>query len=372
MASRLGFIAFTLGLALRATALPGNSEAGQRIRDAIRSQVHENGTLTLWPCFSSYCQKPQKAHERILPTPPGIQWMDRGGFCGSWSIQRSALAKGAWISQAQVRAHSSPGGGHDTEILATNIDAALQRLKLKAEGWDYKTQPRPQKDAYRKWIKSKLVAGHAVVWMIMQPGEAYPVYPGLPKDSPYGHIEPVVGIMSDHPLDDTTLYEDDVVVHYTDADTHTYYRTMESLPDNVNYTGNCRDSGYTGYPCINDQLGFGWAIEGFLDSQDGLPTSLSIDPSTSEAEFPGQVGPWCPWKVTGTLAIEGLKSGNKYVVYRWDSVETAFDYSKGRAVHNFTAAASTEVWEDPQVIETQSATYYRCIADSSSSSSIVV
>merc|ERR1712194_1005601 len=123
-----------------------------------------------------------------------------------------------------------------------------------------------QQDAYRKWIKSKIVAGHAVVWMIMQPGEAYPAEPGLPKESPYGHIEPVVGIMSDHPLNDTAWYDDDVVAHFNDADTHTYYRTMKSLPDNVNYTGNCGPvqtpwGHYTGFPCINDQLGFGWAIE---------------------------------------------------------------------------------------------------------------
>merc|ERR1712187_664585 len=57
----------------------------------------------------------------------------------------------------------------------------------------------------------------------------------------------------------------------------TYYRTMKSLPDSTNYTGNCRTGHYTGYPCINDQLGFGWAIEGFLDSKEGDPASLSLE-----------------------------------------------------------------------------------------------
>lgn len=42
---------------------------------------------------------------------------DAGGFCGSWSIQRAVMAKGAWISQQQVRNHTVAGGGHDEESL---------------------------------------------------------------------------------------------------------------------------------------------------------------------------------------------------------------------------------------------------------------
>lgn len=47
----------------------------------------------------------------------------------------------------------------------------------------------------------------------MQPGQHYPVYNTLPKNTnQYGHIEPVVGIMVDKPLDDPNFYEDDYVV----------------------------------------------------------------------------------------------------------------------------------------------------------------
>lgn len=119
-----------------------------------------------------------------------------------------------------------------------------------------------------------------------------------------------------------------------------------------------------GYPCIYDQLGFGWAIEGFLDDQDSLPASLLVDPWSREAEFHGEVG---PWKVKGTLTVEGLVSGKAYVIYRWDSVETAFDYSQGRAVFRFTATGPSEVWEDTEMIPTTSATYYKCVPDGDSS-----
>ena len=81
-----------------------------------------------------------------MPTQPGYQWGDAGGYCGSFATQRAAMAKGAWISQQQVRDHTSPGapGSHDEEILDTNIARAWKNLKLKYEAFDYRDQPTPQ------------------------------------------------------------------------------------------------------------------------------------------------------------------------------------------------------------------------------------
>lgn len=36
----------------------------------------------------------------------------------------------------------------------------------------------------------------------------------------YGHVEPVIGIQSNHPLSDDTVYDDDVVMHFTDGGTN--------------------------------------------------------------------------------------------------------------------------------------------------------
>lgn len=348
-----------LGLLGVANALPLDLDG--QFANQIKSVKDSLSTNSMWPCFAKECKKPTKKYEHILPGQPGVQWMDHGGYCGSWSVQRTAMVKGAWISQAQVRAHAKPGGGNDNEILATNIDDALKSLKLKAEGFDYKHLPTPQADAYRKWIKAKIVAGHGVVWMIMQPGERYPVYPTLPKNSSqYGHIEPVMGILSDHALNDTALYDDDYVVHFTDADVHPYYRSMQSLPDNTQYTGNCRSSHYTGYPCIYDQLGFGWAIEGFLDTAAALPLSLTVQPAKSE---PNTRTGSKPEALSGTVTTTGLTAGTKYAIYRWDSVQAAFDYSKPHSVHRFTATSETEVYTDAESFSSDSATYYRCILD---------
>jgi hypothetical protein len=337
-------------------ALPGSPEIRKKFHEQIKAQVNGNST---WPwCWAKECKKPEKSHERIMPAKPGLQWMDDGGYCGSWSIQKAAMVKGAWISQAQVRGHAKPGGGNDNEILATNIEPALTALKLKFSGFDYKNLPHPQADAYRQWIKQSLVAGNVVVWMIMQPGEGYPVYPALPNYSYYGHIEPVVGILSDHPLNDTQFYDDDYIVHFTDADSHPYYRSMASLPETAERCqmgeGNCH-SDYTGYPNINDQYGFGWSIDALDDERASLPISLQVDGNEPE----GRSVP-----MYGTLTIEGLRKGGAYKIYRWDSVESAFDYSKPHSVHSFVADGDTKVYADSEAIPSAGATYYRCAPDS--------
>ena len=72
------------------------------------------------------------------------------------------LAKGAWISQQQVRDHTSPctpqGGEHDSEILSCNIEEAWTNLKVHYEGFDFKNTPLPQVVPYAKWLKKQLVA----------------------------------------------------------------------------------------------------------------------------------------------------------------------------------------------------------------------
>jgi len=335
--------------------LPSNKE----LQAHLESQWDSGASNVTFPCLASECRKPVKKYERLLNTQPGVQWMDHGGYCGAWSIQRATMAKGAWISQQQVRSHTVPGGGHDEEILATNIDLALRNLKLKAEGFDYKHLPTPQADAYRRWIKEKLVVGHAVVWMIMLKGGHFPVYPGVPYGQ-YSHVEPVVGIMSDRPLNDTEWYDDDYLVHYTDADQHAYYRSMKSLPDDTTLKGNCANKDYPGYPCIYEKYGFGWSIEGFLDERAGLPLSLTVEPSRSEPDT--RLG-GRPEPLTGTLTIEGLTPGATYTLYRWDSVDAAFHYEQAQVVHKFVAKNARESYIDPKTFLSNGTTYYRCLQD---------
>lgn len=333
-----------------AAALPPNAE--------IAGRIQWNNTA---PCNAEACQKPATKYELISKSQPGVQWNDNGGYCGSWAIQRAMLAKGAWISQQQVRDHTSPSPGapasHNNEILSPNIDEALSNLKIKGVGFDYKNMVLPQQDAYFRWLKKQLVAGHTVVWMIMWNYASYPAYNMKIPEGVHGHIEPVIGIQSNHPLTDETVYDDDNVVHYNDGNYNMYYPTFKSLYGDWSGTGASAEcTGGLSY-CIGP-YSYGWALEGFLDEQEGLPLSLSIDPWERE---PDLVQGSSPIAITGTLTATGLTAASTYSIYRWDSVEEAFTYSDSYKATTFTASSDTFIFQDPATFSSAGTTYYRCV-----------
>lgn len=346
-----------------ASALPQNPEIVNKI---LRAGL----TDEFLPCNETACIKPQMKYESIQKSQPGIQWMDHGGYCGSWAIQRAILAKGAWISQQQVRDHASPAQGapasHDNEILSNNIDAALKSLKINATGFDYRTMPTPQQSAYFAWLKKQLVAGNTAVWMIMWSGDSYPAYNMKLPSGVHGHVEPIIGIQSNHPLTDETVYDDDVIVHYDDAGFETYYDKVGTLSGDwaVGQRARCHSRSY----CIGP-YSYGWAMQGFLDTREGLPLSLSIDPWQKEPE-PREGGK--PNQITGTLTVEGLTKGAKYDIYRWDTTDEAFTYTDKYKKTSFTATNDTYVVKDPTTFSSDSATYYRCVKATGSGVTTVV
>ena len=106
-----------------------------------------------------------------------------------------------------------------------------------------------------------------------------------PPAGMYGHVEPVIGIQSNHPLNDTTFYDDDVAVHFTDAGVSKVYRTISTLPckwAGVNEKADCGDYSYR----VGNPYGFRWAVRGFAnDEKPYVPTSLHVQPWMSEPDM---------------------------------------------------------------------------------------
>ena len=135
-----------------------------------------------------------------------------GGFCGAFSTQHAALAFGAWISQDLVRKGNkdSPGPhnmhGDSTlgyEVVPSNVAATAEGLKLTYDEWDYNS-PKPQADAFKKWLKKHLAAGEPIVWFPMCKGDGpfCPYRGACPNGGVISHVEPMWGLFSNHPLDD--------------------------------------------------------------------------------------------------------------------------------------------------------------------------
>ena len=306
-------------------------------------------------------------YESILPAQPGYQWDDAGGYCGSWAVQRATLTKGAWISQQQVRDHTSPGGGHDNEILSTNIVEALTNLKITFDEFDY-NQTRPQQNAYASWLKKHLVSGNAVAWMILWSGQEYPIYDMTPPGGMYGHVEPVIGIQSNHPLTDTKVYDDDVVVHFTDGGTNTVHRVISTLGGKWNGPGTAADC--TPFSYCMASYAFGWAVTGLNNDANAnvMPVSLQVNPWKSEPDLRSGASSIA---LKGTLTVNNLNKGDTYDIYRWDTVQDAFTYDSKFQKKSFVASNTTFVYEDDTSFESSGTTYYRCVATSSSSLSSV-
>ena len=273
----------------------------------------------------------------------------------------------------KVRDHTTGKTQH--EIATLNIDLAWENLKLKYEAFDFRNEPVPQLDAIRTFAKKQLAAGHVVVMMIQKVGNHFPIARRFTlQEGSFSHIVPFVGLMSDNPLTDETWYDDDYIVHYHDHDVNDVnYRSMKSLVgsyDNTTGSGcpSQPDTSDSGYICLNPSFGYGWALTGFNDTKAGLPLSLTVDPSDKEPDRSGcdGRGTTCedPIPLTGTLHINGLAAGQKYAIYRWDSVESAFDYTRPASVHRFTASGPSLNYTDTTTIISNGTTYYRCVDDS--------
>ena len=310
-------------------------------------------------CDGGHCDTPNLAYQWAADIQPGYQWGDAGGYCGSWATQRAVLASGAWISQQQVRDHTSSCGPNDEEILSCNIEEAWVNLKIDYERFDYDKEPLPQTTAYAKWLKRQLVQKRTVAWMIMWSGQAYPIYNLEPPAGMYGHVEPVIGIQSNHPLNDTTVYDDDVVLHFTDGGVETVHRGLTTLPcDWDGVKGHKADCGEYKYG-VGNPYGFGWAVKGFThDEKPLVPASLKIKPWNREPDTRSGED---PIPIAGTLTAMDLEFAHTYEIYRWDSVDEAFTYTNKYKKVTFTPAEETYVYEDDKPFMSDSATYYRVV-----------
>merc|ERR1719230_1361384 len=99
--------------------------------------------------------------------------------------------------------------------------------------------------------------------------------------------------------------------------------------------------------CLHPQYGFGWAVTDLNDDRKGFPLSLVVEPSASEPDLRAGES---PSELTGTISIQSLEPGEKYAVYRWDSVESAFDYANPTSVKRFTASQNEESFTDTKTI----------------------
>lgn len=272
----------------------------------------------------------------------------------------------------EAAGHGNPIEGY--EILHTNIEAALSNLHLTYSSWDWEHEAHPQGERYLTWLKSQLANNFGVVQFILCKGDGHNAYGTEDDPNIYDHIEPFYKLYTNHSLDDTTVYDTDVVNHASDyapdgSQNLGYFRNFSSLLDDTSMEGNCLYAqpgwGYNEmYPCIYTDITYGYAITGLDDAngESALPLTLYVN-STFEPDVRRGEEP-VPFQ--GQLAIEGLSAGEQYVIYRWDSYQDFppsgnYESSKYSFKYLFNSTGESYEMFDANLFLSDGSVVYRCV-----------
>jgi hypothetical protein len=336
----------------------------------------------------SVCEQPLASFVRVQWEHPRVQWNINGGFCGSFSLQTLMMTHGAWLSEDLVRKANigAPCFGHGNgpnsticqsakdidcissapegcEVGPENYAQTCKGLRLDCDIWDY-TQPKPQTTAYKAWLKSHLVKGTPIVWVPMLKGASNTPYGNrsCPGGGHFNHHEPVLGIGSNHSLNDSTVYDDDWLVHLSDENEKelvTYYRTFGSLEDGFEMHGNCEHSDpqrSCAYPCFFEQATYGIAAKGFNRKGSTLPTSIDVD----RIEEPDSRDHQKPVPMHANVTVREVTAGRTYILYRFSGINS-FPTSGVRGYESkVTFTPTSDVWQyrDPRTFLSNGAVYY--------------
>ena len=96
----------------------------------------------------------------MLDIPPRYMWgwgHGVSGYCGSMTIQSTAIYYGSYISQDRIRgATGGHSGAHEIILGRGGCCAAVDimpKFRLNVTQWDYETKPRPQHEAFLQWME---------------------------------------------------------------------------------------------------------------------------------------------------------------------------------------------------------------------------
>jgi hypothetical protein len=305
---------------------------------------------------------------------PRYQWENNYGYCGEVSFISAGLYYGQYLSQYDARAAATNAPQYDyrSQLLLGGTDMrAARNMHVAAIEWDRKTEKSPQQ--FLAWVKQNVVPGNPVaIGIYTNDYRFYGDHKPLAGSSVYDHIVPVIGIETRHP---NAGYEPDDVIVFSDngllgsGPKHAPYIFKYRFADFIRTRREANGPKVPWYSLPDRKQNFGAAITGVKDDdRETLPVRVA---TSANDEMP-QIAKHSNTRPAAdrlvlTVTVSGLKSGQTYVLYRYDALHSIPDgafnaHSSQASEHwNFEGTASG-TYVITERIMTDDVAAYRAVA----------
>lgn len=279
----------------------------------------------------------------------GILWRSFSNYCWScsrWSVYDSRAAACGTLSQATCQM-----------LIGDNDQIAATAMHLNSVEWA--TDKEQSTEDFLVWVKQNTLKGYVVIIGIYQNYyEFYDDSSPLAGDPDYDHIVPVLGIRSNHPLNDTnTYYNDDEIIFsdnglYGDSSNPPYifsypFQYFQNSRKNANSkNGNI-------YSLPNSGSNYGIFINSIFDeNHETFPIRIdtNINYESPEIKDGSSIRPK-PMKLTLTVTVSSLTMNTYYACYRYNNLvnipNSDFNSFPSKAIgtYFFQANATSYSWK---------------------------
>eukprot|EP01031_Cornospumella_fuschlensis_P030033 gene30033-36271_t len=260
-------------------------------------------------------------------------------------------------------------------LLGVNDETAASKMHFSAT--EYNTRQEKSTKDFLVWIKQNIVAGNLVIMgVFMNEYIFYGKTDPTAGDSEYDHIVPVLGISSKHPLNDTSTYYGDDIIHFSD---NGLFTPVPNKPIySFNYTfdafqatrrqANAKSGAVYSLPATDSNYGI--AINGLKDANNEL-VAVRVDTSVNyedpeiarnSDERPAAM----PLTLTVTATNTATDGTTNFVLYKYNSLaavpESDFHANAAAAVQKWSFTLQKgETYVLKQDILSSEVAVYRCV-----------
>jgi len=327
----------------------------------------------------SICSIPKSCNLSLLSArndlPNRLQWNENNGYCGEVSFIIAGLYYGQYISQYDARAIASQNGSQNLAssqlLLGINDAYAAKAMHLKTTSWTNSNNT----NSFLTWVKSQVVAENPVIIGLYTNENFFDNSSDLDAgETEYDHIVTVTGFSSYNSLSDTMTYYPNDIIEFSDNGlwTGTSSTPQYNFISNVNIIqGNRQQANSPNgsiYTLSNNTQNYGIAITGIIDeSNETLPVRISTNQNFESPEIiDGSTIRPSSTRITLTITVSNLTPGTKYILYRYNKMESVPNSSiNSAALQAFQAwpvsITSGSTFKMSQVINSNEIAVYRAV-----------